>query len=134
MNSQETLRLHAAWLRGEDGGQRANLSDANLLGADLSDANLLGANLLGANLPLRAVLLGESVRGRRRWAWLDADGSLHSLRCGCRPFASLDEAREHFLSESYAGESAGHREEMRLSLDYWAAMIAARAKMLENKQ
>ena len=55
-----TLELHTKWLRGEEGGKRANLTDAsltdaNLRGAkltraDLTDANLTGANLTGANL------------------------------------------------------------------------------------
>jgi uncharacterized protein YjbI with pentapeptide repeats len=44
------LERHAKWLRGEDGGIRANLSCANLIGADLSGANLIGADLSGANL------------------------------------------------------------------------------------
>jgi uncharacterized protein YjbI with pentapeptide repeats len=39
------LDKHTKWLRGEDGGNRADLS-----GADLRDANLCGANLRGANL------------------------------------------------------------------------------------
>ena len=67
---------HASWLA-EDGGQRANLSfadlswadlsGANLIGADLSWANLSGANLIGADLSeanLRgADLSGADLRG-----------------------------------------------------------------------
>ena len=46
---------HAKWLRGEDGGECADLCDANLRGAnlrgaDLRDANLRSANLRGADL------------------------------------------------------------------------------------
>ena len=49
------LEKHGKWLRGEPGGERAdlrgaNLSDANLYGADLRGADLYGANLSGANL------------------------------------------------------------------------------------
>ena len=59
------LELHKKWLNGEEGGERANLSGADLRwanlsganlrwadlsGADLSDANLSGANLRWANL------------------------------------------------------------------------------------
>jgi uncharacterized protein YjbI with pentapeptide repeats len=52
---KECLRKHQLWVYGEDGGERAdlsevNLSDANLRGADLSCANLKGANLSCANL------------------------------------------------------------------------------------
>ena len=53
---------HAKWLKGDQGGARANLTDAILTGANLSRvdltgaranlsrANLIGANLFGANL------------------------------------------------------------------------------------
>ena len=41
---------HAKWARGEDGGERADLCDANLCGANLRKANLCGANLRNANL------------------------------------------------------------------------------------
>ena len=41
---------HAKWLRGEDGGERADLYGADLRDADLYGANLYGANLRDANL------------------------------------------------------------------------------------
>ena len=41
---------HAKWARGEDGGERANLRDADLSGANLRNADLSGANLRGADL------------------------------------------------------------------------------------
>ncbi len=44
------LSRHALWWRGVDGGERANLSGANLCSADLSGANLSGANLCSADL------------------------------------------------------------------------------------
>ena len=47
---KKTLELHTAWRRGEEGGERADLSRADLSRADLSGANLSGANLSGANL------------------------------------------------------------------------------------
>ena len=47
---QKILELHGKWLRGEDGGTRANLHDADLSRANLHDANLRGANLSGTNL------------------------------------------------------------------------------------
>jgi hypothetical protein len=61
------LDAHAAWLRGEHGGERADLSGqdlygANLTGADLSGANLTGADLSGANLR-GANLRGANLRG-----------------------------------------------------------------------
>ena len=47
---QKILKLHEKWLNGEDGGVKANLSDANLCYADLRGANLSGADLIGADL------------------------------------------------------------------------------------
>jgi hypothetical protein len=75
MNANElksVLDLHAKWLRGEEGGSRANLCGANLSraslrGANLSRADLRGANLYGANLSdanLRgADLIGANLCG-----------------------------------------------------------------------
>ena len=53
MDKQELKNIldkHLKWLRGENGGKRADLSGANLFGANLSRADLFGANLFGANL------------------------------------------------------------------------------------
>ena len=47
---KDILDKHLKWLRGEDGGERADLYGANLSGADLSGANLSWANLSGADL------------------------------------------------------------------------------------
>lgn len=58
---------HAKWLRGEDGGECANLRGADLRGADLYGADLYGADLRGANLRdanLRsAILYGADLYG-----------------------------------------------------------------------
>jgi Pentapeptide repeats (8 copies) len=54
---KKVLSLHRAWLYGEAGGKRADLTGANLTDAVLTRANLTGANLTGANLT-RAVLTG----------------------------------------------------------------------------
>ena len=56
-NISEILRKHKLWLKGEDGGERADLSGANLSGADLSGADLSGADLRVADL------IGASLRG-----------------------------------------------------------------------
>jgi uncharacterized protein YjbI with pentapeptide repeats len=76
--TQETLKLHQAWLNDEPSGQRlvtvsgtvkieanlsgANLSCANLIRANLIRANLSGANLSGANLR-SANLSGANLSG-----------------------------------------------------------------------
>jgi hypothetical protein len=68
---REILAEHGKWLRGEGGNradlqdanlQRANLRDANLQGADLQDANLQRANLQRANLQ-RANLRDANLQG-----------------------------------------------------------------------
>ena len=48
MDIKLILEKHAKWIRGEDGGERADLCNVNLRNANLSNANLRGANLRGA--------------------------------------------------------------------------------------
>ena len=50
MDLKQILELHKKWLNNEDGGKRADLSDADLRRADLSDADLRDADLCGADL------------------------------------------------------------------------------------
>ena len=63
----EIIASHAKWLLGEDGGERADLSNANLCGSNLSGTDLRGANLHGANLCdadlCDADLSGSNLRG-----------------------------------------------------------------------
>ena len=61
-NIKEVLEKHAAWLRNEEGGERANLHRANLSGADLSGADLYKADLSGADL-YGANLTGADLYG-----------------------------------------------------------------------
>ncbi len=46
----EILEKHKKWLNNEEGGERANLCNADLHNTILGGANLCGANLGGANL------------------------------------------------------------------------------------
>lgn len=63
----EIITSHSKWLLGEDGGERADLSNANLCGSNLSGIDLRGANLHGANLCdadlCDADLSGSNLRG-----------------------------------------------------------------------
>ena len=66
MDIKLILEKHAKWIRGEDGGERANLCgadlrNADLCNADLRNADLCGANLCGANL-CGANLCGANLR------------------------------------------------------------------------
>ena len=70
MNKKELdviIEKHGKWLRGDAGGECANLQCTNLQGADLQDANLQDANLQDTNLRganLRgADLQGADLRG-----------------------------------------------------------------------
>ena len=65
MDKQELKNIldkHLKWLRGENGGKRADLSGADLSWANLSRADLSGADLSGANLSW-AYLSGADQRG-----------------------------------------------------------------------
>ena len=59
---KKILAKHMRWMLGEDGGERAYLTRANLTGAYLTRANLAGANLAGANLA-GADLAGADLTG-----------------------------------------------------------------------
>ena len=83
MNIKDILDKHAAWLRGEPEGVKAdltgaNLSWANLSGADLSGADLSGANLSGAKL-LRTNLSGANLTEANLFeanlSWADLSGA-----------------------------------------------------------
>ena len=50
MDIKLILEKHAKWIRGEDGGERADLCGADLRGADLHDADLCYADLCDADL------------------------------------------------------------------------------------
>jgi uncharacterized protein YjbI with pentapeptide repeats len=69
----EVIEKHGKWLRGEAGGERANLSGANLREANLSGANLREANLSGANL-----IAADLREADLRWTdlrWTDLRGA-----------------------------------------------------------
>ena len=63
---------HAKWVRGEDGGERADLYGANLRDADLYGANLRGADLRSANL--------RGAKNTDKTAW-DAYTAFYPLQC-----------------------------------------------------
>ena len=59
---KQILDAHAKWERGEDGGTRADLGNANLRSANLGNANLRSADLSGADLG-NANLSGADLSG-----------------------------------------------------------------------
>ena len=102
-NLQEIIESHGKWLRGEEGGRRADLCKAdlckaNLSGADLSNADLSGADLSNADLR-RADLRGADLsRANLYGAYLrnaylcDADLRNADLNCANLRNANLCDA------------------------------------------
>ena len=88
---QEILDKHKKWLNEEEGGERADLSDADLRGADLSDADLRGADLSDADLSDADLSDADIRRADLRGADLsdadlsDADLSDADLDYSCLP-------------------------------------------------
>ena len=97
MDIKLILEKHAKWIRGEDGGECADLCGAdlcyaNLCDADLRNANLRGADLRGADLCYanlcdadlcNANLRGANLRGAKntdKIAW-DAYTAFYPLQC-----------------------------------------------------
>ena len=62
----EILRKHKLWLDGDEGGVKADLREANLVGAKLNLSNLTMTNSLRANFELAnlssAKLVGANLR------------------------------------------------------------------------
>lgn len=104
---REILAAHSVWVRGE-GGMRANLRGADLIGADLigadlRDADLTGANLRDANLS-GADLRDANLRGAdlRRANLGGADLSGANLSGACLSGADLSGANLSAASLSWA--------------------------------
>ena len=77
---KEILENHGKWIMGEGGGERADLSEADLSGANLRRVDLIGADLSGANLSEKIVQVGP-IGSRRDYTifWVDQD----LVQCGC---------------------------------------------------
>ena len=114
----EIIEKHRAWLEDEDGGERADLSDAYLRGANLSGANLSGANLSGANLSdanlrdaslrdanLRgANLSGANLRGANLCGASGNLAEIKAVRCDIWPVTYTSEVMQigcqrHLITE-----------------------------------
>jgi hypothetical protein len=103
------LELHLKWLKDKKGGERADLSwadlswadlswadlswadlrEANLSGANLREADLSGANLSGANLR-EANLSGANLR-EANLSGADLDFSVWPLWCGSLEVGKIDD-------------------------------------------
>ena len=92
MDIKLILEKHAKWLRGEDGGERADLRDADLRGANLHSANLSDADLCGANLR-GADLSGANLR----------DANLHSADLRDAHLHSADLSDAHLCGANLCG-------------------------------
>ena len=90
----EILNKHKMWLDDVEGGEKADLTIADLRGANLSDANLRAADLRGADLS-DANLRDADLRGADlRYANLsDADLRGANLRGADLRYANLSDAK-----------------------------------------
>ena len=77
---KEIIASHGKWLRCENGGERADLSGADLNGANLCEADLSGANLSGADL---SKTYYQIVRIGRRNATTTYCVEDDNVVCGC---------------------------------------------------
>lgn len=78
---KEILASHSKWLRGENGGEKADLSNVDLSYINLNHTDLRGANFCGANLS-GAKLFGANLSGAKLCGadLCGADLSYSSLR------------------------------------------------------
>ena len=71
----EVLQRHAKWLKNEEGGEKANLRDADLRGANLRDANLWGA--------AGKILSFGPIGSRQGITYVTKTERTVHVRCGC---------------------------------------------------
>ena len=82
---KQVLDSHQKWINGEDGGEKADLREADLSGADLREANLSGADLSRADLSwadLREADLSKADMREANLSGADFDFSCFPLWCG----------------------------------------------------
>ena len=76
----EVLQRHAKWLENEEGGEKANLRDADLRDADLRGADLWDANLRGA---VGKILSFGPIGSRQGITYVTKTERTIHVRCGC---------------------------------------------------
>lgn len=85
----EILRLHKMWSRGEDGGERADLSGANLAGANLAGAYLAGAKFVYNGIDSKRFTVFNNLYKYCVYAILSTDGTQY-VRLGCKFYSRED--------------------------------------------
>ena len=107
MDIKLILEKHAKWLRGEDGGERADLCGADLRNANLRSADLRGADLCDADLcnaNLRdADLCGANLRGADLSGANLRDANLHSAALRDAHLHSADLSDAHLCGANLCG-------------------------------
>ena len=118
----EIIEKHGKWLRDEDGGERADLSES-----DLRESNLRGSDLSYCNLHgiKNHLYIGQRSDGYQFFA--DHNGDDWVIRAGCQ-YMSIKDYRLHI--QSYYCDKK--RSETKLLLDYAELVIADRG-IVENK-
>ena len=130
----EIIEKHGKWLRDEDGGERADLSDADLSGANLSDANLSGANLSDADLSgsnlSGAYLSGANLSDanlseiRSLWGTSGNCSEIKALQCDIWPVTYTADRMQigcqlHEISEWWSFSEEEISEMDSRALDWW---------------
>ena len=105
----EIIEKHQLWLGDGDGGERADLGDADLSGADLGDANLRGANLSGAYL-----------RGANL-----SDANLRDADLGDANLSDADLGGANLRGANLRGASGNCREVRAIQCDIWPVTYTA---------
>jgi len=105
----EILRKHKMWLKGEKGGERANLTHADLSGANLTDANLTDANLTHANL---------------------SGANLSGAKLSCANLSGADLTHADLSHANLSGADLTHADLSHANLDYsslplWCGSLSA---------
>ena len=100
---KEILKKHKKWLAGEDGGMRADLTEADLTGADLTGADLTEADLTEADLT-GADLTEADLSGA------DLDFSSWPLWCGSFNVKVDDRIFSQLLNHVLSVDHPGARE------------------------
>ena len=117
---KDILDKHGKWLRKENGGERVDLSYANLRYANLSSANLSSANLSYADLSYADLMIFQFQRHQAFYSLDD------NLRIGCL-YLPLDEWVNKF-------EEIGKREQYSdLQIKVYGSFIKMCAEMQLTK-
>ena len=109
---QDILAKHNRWLKGAEGGERADLRRAKLRYANLSDANLRDADLRDADLDYSCLPLWCGSKGMIVDRRIAAQIAAHfcALECDDADYIAARKAILEFAQTSHRAEELGIKE------------------------